>query len=222
MFNTKIQEITKSLTHHVINQRKILNINQNEHKKIKQTVKNEKLQQNKETFERIKHNVSLQHRRGFWSQSRKQVLRVASALPIKDQVFYLDKQSFLDAINLRYGIGLLKLPMHCVSGSTFTIEHALSCKTGGFISIRHNELRDTTADLLSEICKDVTLEPKLTNLAVEKFAKRSANTQDDARVDVSARGFWARGSKAFMDIRVFNPLAKTSSSQSLSAAYRKK
>ena len=59
MFNTKIQEnITKSLTDHVINQRKILNINQNEQKKIKQTVKNEKLQQNKETFERIKHNVS--------------------------------------------------------------------------------------------------------------------------------------------------------------------
>ena len=143
------------------------------------------------------------------------------ALPIKDQGFYLDKQSFSDAINLRYGIDLLKLPMHCVCGSAFTIEHALSCKTGGFISIRHNELSDTTADSLSEICKDVTLEPKLTNLTGEKFAKRSANTQDDARVDVSARGFWARGSKAFMDIRVFNPLAQTYSSQSLSAAYRK-
>ena len=47
MFNTKIQETLQNLTDHVINQRKILNINQNEQKMIKQTVKNEKLQQNK-------------------------------------------------------------------------------------------------------------------------------------------------------------------------------
>ncbi|KAG1670343.1 MFS-type transporter SLC18B1 [Nymphon striatum] len=31
---------------------------------------------------------------------------------------------------------------------------------------------------------------------------------DDARADVSARGFWVKGRKTFVDIRVFNPLAK--------------
>ncbi|KAG1664429.1 MFS-type transporter SLC18B1 [Nymphon striatum] len=32
--------------------------------------------------------------------------------------------------------------------------------------------------------------------------------KDDARADVSARGFWVKGRKTFVDIRVFNPLAK--------------
>ena len=32
---------------------------------------------------------------------------------------------------------------------------------------------------------------------------------DEARVDVAARGVWARGQKAYLDVRVFNPLAKT-------------
>ena len=113
------RNITKSLTDHVINQRKILNINQNEQKMIKQTVKNEKLQQNKETFERIKHNVSPTQKKILESISETGASSWLLALPIKDQGLYLDKQSFSDAINLRYRIDLLKLPMHCVCGSAF-------------------------------------------------------------------------------------------------------
>ncbi|KAL5479378.1 hypothetical protein EMCRGX_G022896 [Ephydatia muelleri] len=34
----------------------------------------------------------------------------------------------------------------------FTVEHALSCSCGGYPSIRHNELRDIPATLLTEHC----------------------------------------------------------------------
>ena len=44
---------------------------------------------------------------------------------------------------------------------------------------------------------------------------------ENARVDVAARGFWIKGQKAFMDVRVFNPLAKTYLSGSLEAAHRR-
>ena len=37
------------------------------------------------------------------------------------------------------------------------IQHAMSCKKGGFITIRHNDLRDLTANLLTELCKDVDI-----------------------------------------------------------------
>ena len=49
----------------------------------------------------------------------------------------------------------------------------------------------------------------------------TATWEDEARLDVSARGFWARGSRAFLDIRVYNPLARSYKSQSLEAAYRR-
>ena len=96
----------------------------------------------------------------------------------------------------------------------------MTCKKGGFVNIRHNEVRDFTAGILSEICNDVAVEPLLTPLTGEKFAHKSANTDDNARLDVSARGVWIKGSRAFFDIRVFNPLAQTYSNQTLKAAHR--
>ena len=32
------------------------------------------------------------------------------------------------------------------------VEHALSCSRGGFLSIKHNEIHDLTAELMSEVC----------------------------------------------------------------------
>uniref|UniRef100_A0A1X7V2T7 Reverse transcriptase domain-containing protein n=1 Tax=Amphimedon queenslandica TaxID=400682 RepID=A0A1X7V2T7_AMPQE len=74
-----------------------------------------------------------------------------TALPIKEHSFALHKGAFRDALCLRYGWTPLHLSSHCVCGSSMSIEHALNCKCGGFPSLRHNELRDITADLLTEI-----------------------------------------------------------------------
>ena len=52
---------------------------------------------------------------------------------------------------------------------------------GGFVIIRHNEIRDITAELLTEICKNVTVEPALTPLTGETFPKASAITSNYAR-----------------------------------------
>ena len=83
-----------------------------------------------------------------------------------------------------------------VCDARFDISHALSCKKGGFISQRHNELRDLTGLLLSEVCKDVCIEPALTELSGETMAMKSANTSSEARVDISARGNLVKGSKS--------------------------
>ena len=37
--------------------------------------------------------------------------------------------------------------------------HTLSCKKGGFITLKRNEVRDITSDLLDEVCVDVRKEP---------------------------------------------------------------
>ena len=56
---------------------------------------------------------------------------------------------------------LLNIPRHCVCGANFTADHAMICRHGGLTFIRHNELRDITAQLLSNVCHDVSIEPTL-------------------------------------------------------------
>ena len=67
---------------------------------------------------------------------------------------------------------------------------------------RHDEIRDLEAALLSQVCKDVATEPALQPVTGENFALRSANIEDNARLDVKARGFFRSGQCAFFDIRV--------------------
>ena len=123
-------------------------------------------------------------------------------LPLKEYNFCLNKSEFRDALNLRYGRVIEDLPSSCSCGQRFSPDHAMTCKKGGFVHARHDEIRDIQASLLEEICKDVEREPHLQPLSGENLAGRSANTSDEARLDVKARGFWRQGQVAFFDIRV--------------------
>ena len=83
-----------------------------------------------------------------------------------------------DALALCYGWLPSRLPSHCTCGSNFSIEHVLSCLKSGFPSIRHNEVRDLTATLLTNVCHDVKVEPDLQPLNNEAFHHKTANIQD--------------------------------------------
>ena len=94
------------------------------------------------------------------------------------------------------------------------------CK-GGFPSLRHNEIRDITTDLVSEVCHNVCTEPVLKPLSGENLPTLSVCT-DGARLDIAADGFWgSRNERAFLDVRVFNPFASSNSSESIATVYRK-
>ena len=70
-----------------------------------------------------------------------------TALPIKEHGFVLPKAAFRDSLALRYGWPFYNSPSHCSCGQQFSVEHAFkACKTGGFPAVRHNEVRDITAD----------------------------------------------------------------------------
>ena len=71
------------------------------------------------------------------------------------------------------------------------------------------------------MCSDATKEPLLQPLQGEEFNYKTANVEQEARVDISAKGFWNRGQKSFFDLRVFNPLAPCYSGLSLDAAHAK-
>ena len=161
----------------------------------------------------------------------KKVLELASekgasswltALPIKKHGFALTKQAFRDALCIRYGWTPDRLPSHCYCGATFTTTHAFSCHRGAFPTIRHNRIRDLTAELLTEVCTGVEVEPHLQPLSGETFENRTTNIEDNARLDVKAMGFWGSSRHgAYFDVRVFNPHAPSYSNQTAQASYRK-
>ena len=79
---------------------------------------------------------------------------------------------------------------------------------GGFPTIRHNEVRDLTANLWTKVCHDVRVEPSLQPITGEVLSNTTAVSEDGARLDIAASGFWGgRSERAFFDVRVFNPYA---------------
>ena len=145
-----------------------------------------------------------------------------TALPLMDHGFALHKRGFHDALAIRYGWTPSEMPSTCVCGSKSSVEHALSCAKGGFPSIRHNEIRDMTATLLTEVCHGVCIELGLQPVPSEALTGATANHQDGARLDITASGFWGGTyERTFFDVRVFNPHAPSNRQPSLASSYRR-
>ena len=73
------------------------------------------------------------------------------------------------------------------------MSHALSCKKDGFITLRHNEVRDITADGRAAgkgLCGRE--EPALAELNNEQLPQQ-ANTSKEAHLDISVLDEWSTG-----------------------------
>ena len=92
-------------------------------------------------------------------------------------------------------------------GSKFDIQHSVSCKKRGFVTIRQNNLRDRTAKILSEYATTKKNRAKTCPVKWKDLRNRTANRSNEARLDLQASGFWERGQQAFFDLRVFDPNA---------------
>ena len=130
-----------------------------------------------------------------------------TALPLDQYGFTLNKQEFTDSIRLRYGYPIPDMPKVCACSKENSVSHALTCQLGGYVHMRHNQVRDLEAHWLSLICKDVHTEPQLLPLTGENLAYKTANTSEEARSDIVARGVWSTMGKTFFDVRILNPEA---------------
>ena len=147
-------------------------------------------QSTKDVAKELRARLPESSRKAMDLASERGVSNWLTSLPIHEFGFCLHKSAFVDAISLRYGWHPSSTPTHCVCGSTFTVQHVLSCPRGGFPIIHHNELRDLTAHLLTEVCHDVRAEPDLQPLTGETLNLTSANSSDGARLDFAVNGFW--------------------------------
>ena len=97
---------------------------------------------------------------------------------------------FRDGIYLKYEWEPTNIPLTPACGQSFERTHALHCAKGGYAHMRHDEIKDTLANLMSEVCYDVEIEPKLQSLQGESFINNSTTSGEDARLDVKANGLW--------------------------------
>ena len=142
-----------------------------------------------------------------------------TVLPLQDLGFNLNKREFRDAVKQRYYWPVQDIPSTCARGETFTVEQSMICKLGGFITQRHNELRDLEAEFLSMVCSDVDIEPVLQDTSGESL-NRGSNKAQDVRLDIHARGFWERHRSAFFDVRVCHPVALSYRDREPQQSYR--
>ena len=147
--------------------------------------------------------------------TRKSIAKGASAwlnvLPLKRYGFHLKKSEFRDGLSLRSSWNPTNAPLNCQCGEILSLIHALHCPKGGSTIVHLNEIRDTFANLMSEVCRDVAVEPILQPLDGETFDRNSTSTAtDDARLDIKSNGLWATVfERTFFDVKIFNPLVKS-------------
>ena len=75
---------------------------------------------------------------------------------------------------------------------------------------------------MNEVCTETEKEPQLQPLSGENFLPRTSNKQEEARVDIKAKGFWSRQQSAFFGVRVFHPNAPSYRNTSIAALYRRR
>ena len=211
--------ITKQLQESILTQKETLEINEAEVTKIILEIKNNKDGRQINQVMEVYSKLDETKRRLVSCTSEKGASSWLNALPLKCKDFHLTKNEFWDALNMRYGFQIKRLPSTCACGKDFSIEHSLSCLKGGYVNLRHNTIRNQFAELLSEISTDVQLEPQLAELTGENLKYKTSNKQNEARLDISARNVWRFGDKAFFDVRVFNPTSKFYSKMPLKSAY---
>ena len=92
-----------------------------------------------------------------------------NAIPYEEHGFSLNKQEFRDSIRLRYNMRLKNLPQKCACEQNFSVDHALSCKKGGFVAQRHDNVKDLLTRCLAKVCRNVESEPHMIPLDNEAF-----------------------------------------------------
>ena len=152
--------------------------------KYPNTETRKKIRQEKEGHQKalratICSEASQQLKRQLDHMSRAGTSSWLSARPLKERNLHLSTSDFRDLIRLRYLLPLENMPLTCVCGKDYTITHALTCATGGFIIKRHNDVRDYLAHLLNEVCADVSIESHLVRVTEDETT--STNREDAAR-----------------------------------------
>jgi hypothetical protein len=126
----------------------------------------------------------------------------------------LSAEEFRDSLRLRLGLTPLDLPDRCDGcDQKFSVGHAMSCKKGGLVLLRHNDVAGEWHHLCAQALTPsaVSDEPLIHSGrdSTESEGTAGVVVLPETRGDVAVHGFWRRGATAIFDIRVTDTDAHT-------------
>jgi len=137
--------------------------------------------------------------------------RWLGAIPLEEPGYALTRQTFRDAIAIRMGIPVPDpLPPECPScGADADLAHLLKCPFGGWIRRRHNEVQRELIRLMKQVCDVVIAEPVLPPVQGPAFLEKGTTTDDNARPDILARGFFEPQIDVYFDVTIGDTAQKS-------------
>ena len=99
-------------------------------------------------------------------------------------------------------------------GEDFTLSHALSCKKGGLIIMRHDEIKDELGDLLSQALTpsavrdepSIKPSPAVRNISTisnkNNISSEEIVNRHERRGDLLVRGLWERSKHCVIDVKI--------------------
>ena len=130
----------------------------------------------------------------------------------------LSGEEFQDSLRLRFGLKPKCLPDTCDGcNAPFSVDHAMKCKKGGPVILRHDRLKKEWHRLCADALKPaaVTDEPFIhSSPDRNQLTQSAANGQPgtvapELRGDVAALGFWSRDRETIFDIRITDADSKS-------------
>jgi hypothetical protein len=130
-----------------------------------------------------------------------------TTMPNRLNATELSADEFRDSLRLRLGLAPLGLPDRCDGcGHRFSLGHAMTCKKGGLVLLRHNDVVAEWHHLCAQ-----ALPPSAVSDEPLIYSARGGNAgaaapgvepPPELRGDVGVHGFWRRGATAIFDVRV--------------------
>ena len=85
----------------------------------------------------------------------------------------------------------------CACSEPMSVDHALTCPSGGYPIARHDEVKNVLPDAMRDAVAKVEVEPSLLPYDDENLPGKSANRATEAHLDSRAMGFWTHQQNAF-------------------------
>jgi hypothetical protein len=118
----------------------------------------------------------------------------------------LSVDEFRDCIRMRFGLTPSSLPHRCEGcRQRFSVDHAMTCKKGGLVMLRHNDVAAEWHHLCAQALTPaaVTDEPLIhPSRDVQQAGAAGTMPQQELRGDIAAPGYWRRGTTTIFDVRV--------------------
>ncbi|GAX18236.1 hypothetical protein FisN_31Hu011 [Fistulifera solaris] len=113
-----------------------------------------------------------------------------------------NRHEFGFPLRIRTGLPIQALPQKCDGcNKPFSVEHAQTCKHGGLVILRHDDVKNEFMSLCAQAYgpKAVRNEPTIHTYSTDN---RNAQKEQELRGDISIYGFWSDRKTTIFDVRV--------------------